>query len=137
MHSTQEHSDKFTVLWPNIFEGNYFFDAEIWNKHFSDWFKKCSDGYIFSVRYKLIHFCLSLSPIIQRMGNGPSILCSNCKKREKSHLHFTFYYQLSQTTLDSISKLININFSLNSPSKMCLKDIIMGSFSHFHDGVQL
>ena len=71
------------------------------------------------------------------MGNGPSILCSNCKKREKSHLHFTFYYQLSQTTLDSISKLININFSLSSPSKMCLKDIIMGSFSHFHDGVQL
>ena len=82
-----------------------------WVKIFTDWFKKCTDGYIFSLWYKLIHFSLPLTPALHRMGNNPNSLCPRCKEREESHLHFIFRYRLSQTILAFINKLINLNYT--------------------------
>ena len=48
-------------------EGHHILSPEIWGKTFTDWFKKCSDGYIFS------------NPEIHRIGNTPNILCLRCK----------------------------------------------------------
>ena len=39
---------------------------EIWSKTFTDWFKKCSDGYSFS------------NPAIHSMGNAPNTLRPRC-----------------------------------------------------------
>ena len=47
----------------NFPEGHHILSLEIWGKTFTDWFKKCSNGYIFS------------NPVIHRMGNAPNILC--------------------------------------------------------------
>ena len=48
-----------------------------------------------------------------------------------------FYSKLSKITLDFISELINLKHTFNIPFKITLKTIIMGTFSQFHDGVQL
>ena len=58
---------KFTS-WQNLIQENCVLSPETWGKAFTDWFK-CSDGYIFSIWYKLIHFSLPLNPAIHRMGN--------------------------------------------------------------------
>ena len=46
----------------------------VWSNTFTDWFKKCSDGYIFS------------NPTIQRIGEAPNILCPRCRKLFKCNL---------------------------------------------------
>ena len=68
-----------------------------WSKIFTNWAKKCSVGYIFSIWYKLIHFSLPLSPALNRMGNIPNALCHRCNEAEESHPHFIFHCKLSQT----------------------------------------
>ena len=95
------------------------------------------DSYIFSIFYKLIHFFLPLNPAIQRMGNAPYILCPRCKEQKESQPYFIFYCKLSKITPDFISKLINLKYAFNIPLKYNVKTIIMGTFSQFHDGVQL
>ena len=106
---------------------------EIWAKVFTDWFKKCSDGYIFSIWYKLIHLPLPLNPAIHRMGNSPFTLCPRCKESDETHPHFLFQCKLPQTTLNFINELINLNYTFQSPFKICIKDILMGTTFHLHD----
>ena len=55
------------ISWHNFFEGYHILNPEIWSKTFTDWFKKCSDGYIFS------------NPAIHRIGNAPNIQSPRCK----------------------------------------------------------
>ena len=62
------------VTWTNHIDGNAALAPGDWGKIFTTWAKKCSDGYIFSIWYKLIHFSLPLSPALYRMGNTPSAL---------------------------------------------------------------
>ena len=69
------------ISWTNHIDENLVFTPETWGKIFTNWSKKCSDGYIFSIWYKLIHFSLPLSPAIHRMGNTPTILCPRCKEK--------------------------------------------------------
>ena len=71
------------------------------------------------------------------MGNTPTTLCPRCKEREEPHPHFIFHCKLSQTTLNLINELINLNYNFQSPFKICVKDILMGTSSHTHDGVKL
>ena len=52
----------------NFLEGHHVLSPEIWNKIFTDWFKKCFDGYLFP------------NPTIHRMGNAPNIPCPRCKE---------------------------------------------------------
>ena len=108
-----------------------------WGKIFTDWFKKCTDGYILSIWYKLVHFSLPLTPALHRMGNNLSSLCPRCKEREESHPHFIFHYRLSQTTLAFINKLINLNYTFWTPFKFSIKDIIIATSPHTHNGVKL
>ena len=93
--------------------------------------KKCSDCYIFSIKYKLIYLSLPLNPAIHRIGNTPTILCPRCKESEKSHPHFIFHWKLSQNTLNLINRLINQNYKFQSPFKICINDILIGSFGSF------
>ena len=37
------------ISWQNHFQENPVLSPEIWGKTFNDWFKKCSNGYIFSL----------------------------------------------------------------------------------------
>ena len=67
----QSNSTKYNSL-PNFLEGHHILSPQIWGKTFTDWLRKCSDGYIFS------------SPLIHRMGNDPNIQYLRCKK------HFNF-----------------------------------------------
>ena len=71
------------------------------------------------------------------MGNSSTTLCPRCKERDESHPHFIFHCKLSQTTLDFINKLINLNYTFRSPFKIGIKDIIMGMSSQTHDNVKL
>ena len=50
----QSNSTKYNKLfkftsWSNFLEGHHILSPEIWRKNFTDWFKKFSDGYIFSI----------------------------------------------------------------------------------------
>ena len=36
-----------------------------------------------------------------------------------------------------MNELINLNYTLQSPFKICTKDILMGTSSHFHDDIKL
>ena len=104
---------------------------------FTDWFKKCADDYIFSIWYKLIDFSLPLNPALHRMGTNLDSLCPRCKERDESHPHFIFLCRLSQTTLDFINKLINLNYTLRTLFKISIKDILMATSSHTHDCLKL
>ena len=121
----------------NFLDGHHILSPDIWGKTFNDWSKKCSDGYIFSIWYKLIHFFLHSNPTIHRIGNAPNILCLRYKAREESHTHFMFYCKLSKTTPDFISELINLNYFFNVTFKISLKAIIMGASSQFYAGIEL
>ena len=71
------------------------------------------------------------------MGNNPNSLCPRCKEREESHPHFIFHCRLSQTTLDFINKLINLNYTFKTPFKISIKDTLMATSPHTHDGLKL
>ena len=71
------------------------------------------------------------------MGNNPNSLCPRCKEREESHPHFIFHCRLSQITLDFINKLINLSYTFRTPFNFSIKDILMATSSHTHDGVKL
>ena len=83
-NSTKYNKTFRLISCSNFLEGHHILSPEILGKTFTDWFKRCSDGYIFSVWYKLIHFFLPLNPAIHRMGNAPNILCSRCKENKNS-----------------------------------------------------
>ena len=125
------------ISWTNHIEGNYVLSPGIWGKVFTDSFKKCSDSYIFSIWYKLIHFSLPLNSAIHRLGNSLTTLCPRCKESDETHTHFLFQCKLSKTTLNFINELINLNYNFQSSFKICIKDILMGTSSHSHDGVKL
>ena len=112
---------------------NTVFTPETWCKIFTDWFKKCTNGYIFSISYKFIHFSLPLNPALHRMRNTSNSLCLRCKEREESHPHFIFHCRLSQTALEFINKLINLNYTFRTPFKISIKDILMATSSCTHD----
>ena len=118
----QSNSTKYNkpfkfISWPNFLEGHHILSREIWGKTFTGWFKKCSDGYIFS------------NSAIYRMSNAPNVMRPRCKEREKSHPRFIFSCKLSKTTLDFISELIHLNYSFNIPFKISFEDIIIGASS--------
>ena len=71
------------------------------------------------------------------MGNNPNSLCPRCKEQEESHPHFIFQCRLSKTTLDFINKLINLNYTFRNPFRISIKDILMATSPHTHDGVKL
>ena len=69
----QSNSTKYNkpikfISWPNVLERHHILIPEVWGKTFTDWFKKCSDGCIFS------------NSAIHRMGNAPNILCPRCNE---------------------------------------------------------
>ena len=68
------------VSWMNHIDGNTALTPGDWSKIFTNWAKKCSDGYIFSVWYKLIHFSSPLIPALHRTGNTPNTLCPRCNE---------------------------------------------------------
>ena len=88
------------------------------------------------LRYKLTHFSLPLNPAIHRMGNSSTPICPRCKEYE-THPHFLFRCKLSQTTLNFINELVNLNYALQSPFRISIKDILMGNSTHSHNGVKL
>ena len=53
-------------------EGKHTLTPDIWGKICTDWFTKCSHGYIVSIWYKFVHFPLPLNTTIHRMGNSPN-----------------------------------------------------------------
>ena len=59
------------------------------------------------------------------MGNNANSLCPRCKEQEESHPHFIFHCRLSQTTLDFINKLINLNYTFRTPFRISIKDIFL------------
>ena len=65
--STKYNKPLQFISWSNFLEGYHILSPEILGKTFTDWFKKCSDGYVFS------------NPVIHRIGNAPNILCLRCK----------------------------------------------------------
>ena len=71
------------------------------------------------------------------MGNNPNSLCPRCTEREESHPHFIFHCRLSQTTLDYINKLINLNYTFRTPFRISIKGILMATSSRTHDGIKL
>ena len=75
------------VSWTSHTDGNPVFTPKTWGKIFTNWFKKCSDGYIFSMWYKLNSLFLTFKPCDtqQRMENTPTILCPRCKESKVSH----------------------------------------------------
>ena len=98
------------ISWTNFIEGNPVLGPKTWGKIFSNCFKKCSDGYIFSNCCKLAHFSLPLGPAIHRMGKIPTILCPRCEEREESNSHFILLCKLFQTISNFINELINHNY---------------------------
>ena len=58
-----------------------------------------------------------------------------CRKRRTSP-HFIFYCRLSQTTLDFINKLINLNYTFRSPFRISIKDILTATSFRTYDGVK-
>ena len=61
-NSTKYNKPFKFISWPNFLEGHHILSHEILGKAFTDCFKSCYDGYIFS------------NPAINRMGNAPNIL---------------------------------------------------------------
>ena len=137
IHLLRTKTSQQSFLWTNHIEGNPVLSPTTSGKIFSNWFKKSSDGYIFSIWYKLVHFSLPLSPALHRMGNTPTNLCPRCKEREECHSHFIFHSKLSQNTLNFINEIINHNNDFQSPFKIGIKDILIGTSCHTHDGVKL
>ena len=125
------------ISWTNHIDENPVLNPKNWGKIFPNWSKKCSDGYIFSTEYKLIHFSLPLSPAIHRMGNTPTNRCPRCKESEESHPHFIFHCKLSQTTLNFINRLINQNYKFQSPFQIGITDILMGLSYKTYEDVRL
>ena len=76
LHNNHESCNKPLkfISWTNHIEGNPVLSPKTWGKIFSNWLKKCSDGNIFSMWYKLVHFSLPLSPAIHRTGNNLTTL---------------------------------------------------------------
>ena len=72
-NSTEYNKSFKFISWSNFLELHHIFSSQILDKTFTDWFKKCSDKYIFS------------NLAIHRMGNAPNILCPRCKEQEESH----------------------------------------------------
>ena len=72
-----------------------------------------------------------------RMGNNPNSLCPRCKEQEESHPYFIFHCRLCRTTFDFINKLINLNYAFKTPFRISIKDILMVTSPHTHDGVKL
>ena len=64
-------------------------------------------------------------------------LCPKCKESDETHTHFLFKCKLSQTTLNFINEVINLNYTFQSPFEICIKYIFMGTSSHSHDGMKL
>ena len=60
-----------------------------------------------------------------------------CKEREESHPHFLFHWRLSQTILDLMNELINLNYTFKTSFRTSIKDILMATFPDTHDGVKL
>ena len=87
------------------------------------------DSYIFPILHKLIYFSLPLKLVINRMDNTPNSLCPRCKEQKESERHFIFYFRLSKISLNFISELINLKYAFNTPFKLILKTIIMGTSS--------
>ena len=71
------------------------------------------------------------------MGNSFTTLCPKCKESDETHTHFLFKCKLSQTTLNFINEVINLNYTFQSPFEICIKYIFMGTSSHSHDGMKL
>ena len=137
-NSTKYNKPFGSISWPNLLEGHHIHSSEIWGKTFTGWFKKCSDGYLFSIWNKRIHFSLPLNSEIHKMGSEPNILCYWCEEREEFHTHFLFYCKLSKTSLDFISEVTNLIYiTLIIPFKISPKAIIMEASSQFHAAVQL
>ena len=120
--TTNDYNRPFKFIsWQNHFQENRVLSPEIWGKTFNDWFKECSNGYIFSLWYKLTHFSLPLNPAIHGMGNSSTPICPRCKEYDETHPHFLFRCKLSQTTLNFINELINLNYTLQSPFRISIK----------------
>ena len=141
-YTLQNNNDNYNrpfkfIPWQNYFQENPVLSPEIWGKTFNGWFKECSNGYIFSLWYKLTHFSLPLNPAIHRMGNSSTPICPRCKEYDETHPHFLFRCKLSQTTLNFINKLVNLNYTLQSSFSISIKDIIMGNSTYSHDGIKL
>ena len=113
------------ISWLNVLLGHHILSPKNWRKVFTDRFKKCFDGCMFS------------NPVMHRIGNAPNILCPKRKEREESHHHFMCFYKLSRSTLYFISELIHLNYSFKIHLKISLMAIIMGASSQFLDDVQL
>ena len=47
---------KSIFLWPKCMEEHHIPSPDIWRKISTDWFIKCSNGYVFCIWYKFIHF---------------------------------------------------------------------------------
>ena len=138
LNNNKEYNRPFKFIsWQNHIQENCVLSPDIWGKTFTDWFKNCSDGYIFSIWYKLIHFSLPLNPAIHRMGNSHTTVCPRCKENDETHPHCLFQCKLSQATLNFINELINRNYTFQSPFKTSIRDILMGNSSHSHGGVKL
>ena len=71
------------------------------------------------------------------MGNSSTPICPRCKEYDETRPHFLFRCKLSQTTLNFINELVNLNYALQSPFRISIKDILMGNSTHSHDGVKL
>ena len=69
--------------------------TDIWNKVFTDWFTKCSDGYTVFSWYNFIQCFLRLKPAIHRMGNSLNILCLNILGLESKMSLIPILYSLA------------------------------------------
>ena len=78
-----------------------------------------------------------LNYALDSMVNNPNSPCPRCKEREESHPQFTVHCRLSQTTLDYINKLINLNYTFRTPFRISIKGILMATSSRTHDGIKL
>ena len=95
-------------------------ESRVWSKIFTDWFKKCSDRYIFS------------NTIIHRIGYATSILCPRYKKLFKCNLVSTATAMGSKETFLKIcNPLLNIYGNLiiqfNQFSKGLLHNLLYWS----------
>ena len=102
-------------------EGYHNLTPDIWDKICTDWLTKCCEFYIVSIWYKFIHFSLPVNPPIHRMVNLPNTLCPRSRDQHESHCYFIFHCKLSKTTLDFISRVINLNYTFNASLKLSPK----------------
>lgn len=54
------------ISWSNFIEEHHKFSSDIWDKIFTNWFTKCSDGQFFFIQCKLVHLPLHLNPAFCR-----------------------------------------------------------------------